>query len=84
MPIQIEQGAARMRAPRADLWLFPPAGTTFTQQDGWISQGYGLRRPAPVLVYAVRAAVPLLLRTDLVLVEPGTPVAVARSLVERA
>ena len=83
VPIQIEQGAARMRAPRADLWLFPPAGTTFTQQDGWISQGYGLRRPAPVLVYAVRAAVPLLLRTDLVLVEPGTPVAVARSLVER-
>ncbi len=82
-PIQIEQGAVCLRAPRADLWLFPPAGTTFTQHDGWISQGYGLRRPALVLVYAVRAAVPLHLRTDLVLVEPGTPAAVARSLVER-
>jgi hypothetical protein len=73
-----------LRAPRADLWLFPPANCTFRQENGWISRGYGLREPAPVLVYAVRASVPLALRTDLVLVPRGTPAAAARSLVERA
>ena len=59
---------AVLRAPRADLVLFPPRETVFRQEHGWISTGYGLRRPAPVLVYAVRAVVPLTLRTDLVLV----------------
>jgi hypothetical protein len=34
-----------------------------------------------VLVYTLRATVPLTLRTDLVLVEHGTPASVARSLV---
>jgi hypothetical protein len=78
-----EDGAVRLQAPRADLWLFPPPETTFRQEDGWISTGYGLRQRATVLVYAVRALVPLHLRTDLVLVPLGTPAAVARSLVER-
>ena len=81
--VEIEGRAARLRAPRADLWLFPARETTLRQEDGWISTGYGLRQPAPVLVYAVRAVVPLHLRTDLVLVPLGTPAAVARSLVER-
>ena len=45
--------------------------------------GYGLRQPAQVLVYAVRASVPIRLRTDLVLVPLGTPVDVARSQLER-
>jgi uncharacterized heparinase superfamily protein len=81
---ELHAGAVLLRAPRADLWLFPPANCTFRQENGWISRGYGLREPAPVLVYAVRASVPLALRTDLVLVPRGTPAAAARSLVERA
>ena len=81
--MEIDDEGARLRAPRADLWLFPPPRTTLRQEDGWISAGYGLRQPASVLVYAVRARVPLHLRTDLVLVPLGTPAAVARSLVER-
>jgi uncharacterized heparinase superfamily protein len=76
-----EEDAVRLRPPRADVWLFPPEGTIFRQEDGWISRGYGLREPAPVLVYAVRAAVPLALRTHLVLCPSGTPASVARSLV---
>jgi hypothetical protein len=83
VPMEIDSNAVRLRAPRGDLWLFPPDGTVFRQADGWISTGYGVRQPAPVLVYAVRAPVPLILRTDLVLVPLGTPAAVARSLVER-
>jgi uncharacterized heparinase superfamily protein len=75
-------GAVRLRAPRGDLWLFPPPGTEPRQEPGWISAGYGLRRPATVLVYAVRAPMPLCLRTQLVLVNRGTPLDVARSLVE--
>jgi hypothetical protein len=51
---------------------------------GWVSAGYGLREAAPVLVYAIRGPMPVTLRTDLVLVAPGTPVEVARSLVGRA
>jgi hypothetical protein len=76
--------ALLLRAPYADLWLFPPFETEFHQADGWISRGYGLREPAPVLVYAVPASVPLALRTDLVLVPHGTPASAARSLVGRA
>jgi uncharacterized heparinase superfamily protein len=80
---ELEEDTVRLSAPRADLWLFPPDATPLRRQDGWISRGYGLREPAPVLVYAVRAAVPLTLRTDLLLVPHGTPAATARSLVER-
>jgi hypothetical protein len=83
VPLLFEDGAVRLQAPRAALWLFPPDGTAQRQEDGWISAGYGLRQAAPVLVYAVRAPVPLTLRTDLVLVPHGTPAAIARSLVER-
>jgi hypothetical protein len=83
VPVEVEDGAVQLRAPRADLVVFPPRETTFRQEDGWISTGYGLRQPALVLVYAVRAAVPITLRTDLVLVPHGTPAAVARSLLER-
>jgi uncharacterized heparinase superfamily protein len=83
VPFEIaEGGSVRLSAPRADIWLFPPPETSMRKEQGWISAGYGLRRPATVLVYAVRAAVPIRLRTDLVLVPHGTPAALARSLVE--
>jgi hypothetical protein len=80
---EVVDDAVVLRAPRADLWLFPPGNATLGQEEGWISRGYGLRESAVILVYAVRATVPLTLRTDLVLVPHGTPGAVARSLVER-
>jgi Heparinase II/III-like protein/Heparinase II/III N-terminus len=83
VPFDLQDGLVCLHAPRADLWLFPPEATTLRTEPGWISHGYGLRRPATVLVYAVRAAVPLQLRTELVLVPHGTPAADARSLVER-
>jgi hypothetical protein len=83
VPFSMRDGAVVLSAPRADLWLFPPTGCRGRQDSGWISRGYGLREPAPVLVYAVRASVPLTLRTDLLLVPRGTPAAAARSLVER-
>ena len=82
VPFDRAEEAIVLHAPRGDLWLFPPSTTTPREETGWISRGYGLREPASVLVYAVRAAVPLVLRTDLVLVAHGTPGAVARSLVE--
>jgi hypothetical protein len=47
-----------------------------------VSAGYGLRQAATVLVYAVRAAVPMRLRTELVLVPRGTTAAAARSLLD--
>ncbi len=83
VPFELLDHLVRLHAPRADLWLFPPDATTLRIEPGWISHSYGLRQPAAVLVYAVRAAVPLELRTDLVLVPHGTPAEVARSLVER-
>jgi hypothetical protein len=83
VPFDLADEAVRLSAPHADLWLFPPAQTSFRQERGWISRGYGLREPASVLVYAVRASVPLALRTDLVLVPHGTRASAARSLVER-
>ena len=49
---------------------------------GRLRPGYGLREAATVLVYAVRRAVPLRLRTDLALVPAGTSANAARSLVE--
>jgi uncharacterized heparinase superfamily protein len=84
VPFDVEGDSVRLAAPRADLWLFPPAAASLRQEPGWISRGYGLREPAPVLVYAVRASVPHALRTDLVLVPHGTLASVARSLGERA
>jgi uncharacterized heparinase superfamily protein len=81
--IQVHDSLVCLQAPRADVWLIPPDGSTLRTEPGWISLGYGLRQPAPVLVYAVRGVVPLLLRTDLVLVPHGTPMSVARSLVGR-
>ena len=83
VPFELEDNSVRLRGAHADLWLLPPVGTTFRQEAGWISRGYGLREPATVLVYAVRSTVPLTLRTDLVLVPSGTPATVARSLVGR-
>jgi hypothetical protein len=83
VPFDLHDGLVCLRAPQADVWLVPPDGTTFRTEPGWISRGYGLRQSAVVLVYAVRAGVPLRLRTDLVLVPHGTPAAVARCLVER-
>jgi hypothetical protein len=84
VPFDLADQAVRLNAPHADLWLFPPADGTLRQENGWISRGYGLREPASVLVYAVRASVPLALRTDLILVPHGTPAAAARSLVEHS
>ena len=78
-----EAAAIRLTAPHADAWLFPPIGTTPREEPGWISRGYGLREPAKVLVFSMQAAVPLALRTDLVLVRRGTPFETARSLVGR-
>jgi len=82
VPFQIEEQAVRLRAPRGDLVLLPPIGTRLSQHQGWISRGYGLREPATVLNYATHANVPITLRTCLVLVESGTPISAARSLVE--
>jgi hypothetical protein len=82
VPFQIDEQAVRLRAPRGDLILFPPTGTALSQDQGWTSRGYGLREPATVLNYATRAKTPITLRTCLVLVESGTPVSAARSLVE--
>jgi uncharacterized heparinase superfamily protein len=83
VPFDLEDDeAVRLRAPRADVWLFPPARTLFRQDQGWISKGYGLRQPAPVLVYATNGKTPMRLRTDLVLVPSGTPAEAARSLLE--
>jgi uncharacterized heparinase superfamily protein len=82
VPFETEEGAMRLRAPRGDVWLFPPPETSPRHEQGWISDGYGRRRPASVLVYAVRAHTPSHLRTDLALVPSGTPASIARSLVE--
>lgn len=62
-------------------WLFPPEGMDVEEQDGWLSRGYGLRDPARVLAYRLRATVPLSLRTDIVLVAADTSATVARSLI---
>ncbi len=78
----VAERGIRLKAPRADLWLFAPAEATVRQEQGWISRGYGLREPATVVVYAVRRQMPLRLRTDMVLVPHGTPASVARSLLE--
>ena len=78
----LEDGAARVRAPHADLWLFPPPAAAGRQEPGWISRGYGHREPATVLVYAVRATLPLRLSTTLVLVPTGTDARQARSFVQ--
>jgi uncharacterized heparinase superfamily protein len=79
---EIAAEGVRLSAARGDVWLFPPRGMTLDQQPGWMSTGYGLREPATVLVYAVRASVPIRLRTDLVLVPHGTTAEAARSLLE--
>src|SRR5205823_9596629 len=52
VPFDLQDGLVCLHAPRADLWLFPPEATTLRTEPGWISHGYGLRRPATVLVYA--------------------------------
>jgi len=72
----------RLSAPRGDVWLFPPTGTEMREEPGWVSDGYGLRREASVLVYAARARVPIQLRTELVLVPTGTSARAARCQVE--
>jgi glycosyltransferase involved in cell wall biosynthesis len=68
----IEDECVRLRAPRGELILAAPLGTTLRQESGWISRGYGLREAATVLVYAVRATLPLRLTTRLVLEARGT------------
>jgi Heparinase II/III-like protein/Heparinase II/III N-terminus len=82
VPFQSEENAIRLKAPRADVILLPPTQTSASQQPGWTSQGYGLREPATVLVYASQRDVPTQFITRLILVESGTPVSAARSLVE--
>ena len=82
VPFEVGSDAVRLCAPSGDVFLFPPKDTSFAQQDGWISRGYGLREPARVLVYALRSSVTFRLRTELVLVPSGTPLDVARSKLE--
>jgi uncharacterized heparinase superfamily protein len=80
---ELDGDAVRLSAPRGDLWLFPPVGTSRRTEDGWISRAYGQREAATVLVYAVRAALPLRLVTRLILQPRGTSSAEARcSLVQ--
>jgi uncharacterized heparinase superfamily protein len=79
---EIDGGAVRLQAPRGDVILVPPPEATLRQQPGWISRGYGLREPARVLVYSVKARLPLTLSTSLALVDCGTPVSTARSLLQ--
>jgi uncharacterized heparinase superfamily protein len=78
---EVHEHGVCLHAMRADAWLFGPPEAELRQEPGWISRAYGHREPARVLVYAVRGAVPLSLETRLILVEPGTPLEVARSLV---
>jgi hypothetical protein len=84
VPFDIEANAVCLHAPRGDIWLWGPADLSLRQEPGWISDGYGLRRPAPVLVYETRTPVPLYLRTDLALLPAGTSRSVARCQVEQA
>jgi uncharacterized heparinase superfamily protein len=77
---EVVDDGVRLRAPRGDVWLFLPGEPR--QEPGWISRGYGHREPSTVLVYAVRAVLPIRLTTHLVLVPSGTPGQVARSLVQ--
>ncbi|HET6315346.1 MAG TPA: alginate lyase family protein, partial [Chloroflexota bacterium] len=82
VPHAFEQGGVMVRAPRGDVWLFPPRELSVREDAGWISRGYGHREPATVLVYSARLAVPASIHTTLVLVPSGTPVGEARSLVD--
>jgi len=83
VPFDVEDDrTVRLRAPRADVWLFAPERALFRVDEGWISKGYGLREPARVLVYAINGRTPMHLRTDLVLVPSGTPASAARCLLE--
>ncbi|HEY1293195.1 MAG TPA: alginate lyase family protein, partial [Chloroflexota bacterium] len=79
---ELEDNAIRLRAPRGDVIMFPPSELARSTQPGWISNGYGLRQPATVLVFAARTRIPITHRTFLVLVDSGTPVSTARCLVE--
>ena len=54
-----------------ELWvrpLEPPEGMALEQRPGWLSRGYGHRQPATVLVYSLRATLPVTLTTVLALV----------------
>jgi uncharacterized heparinase superfamily protein len=82
VPFEVLEEGVRLRAPRGDVWLFPPAGASLKVEPGWISKGYGLREPSQVLVYAVRGRVPIHLRTEVVLVASGTSASAARCQVE--
>jgi hypothetical protein len=82
VPFHVEADAVCLHAPRGDVWLWGPVEAALSQEPGWISSGYGRRQPATVLVYALRAQLPLQLRTDLVLVPVGTSRSAARCQVE--
>jgi len=81
---EFEGGTVRLTAPRGDLLLVPPRGMALRQEQGWISRAYGQRDPATVLVYAVRAPLPLRLTTLLALAPPGTPSHTVRSVVQNS
>jgi len=52
----------RLTAAGRDVWLLPDeraAGLGFTIEDGWVSPSYGVRVPTRVLVWRLRASVPL-------------------------
>ena len=77
-------GRSCSSAPRGDLWLLPPVGIPVRIDRGWVSAGYGLRRAAPVLVYAVRSCrCPSLCGPIWCWCHTAPPASVARSLVGR-
>jgi hypothetical protein len=82
VPFAVEDDAIRLRAPRGDVIMLRPSELAMRTQQGSISRGYGLHEPAPVLVFAAQIQIPARFRTSLLLVDAGTPVTTARSLVE--
>jgi hypothetical protein len=79
-PVTIGPGLwARAQGRRAHgLWLLPLSRQTLSPLiregheapiDGWISPGYGQRRPAPVLIYEATVGVPLRITTLVVPVD---------------
>ncbi len=79
--------AVRLRAPRGDLWIVPlttPLSLDLAMERGWVSRGYGLREPAPVLRYAGRARLPLSLTIGLALVPARTSLEDARAVLDDA
>jgi hypothetical protein len=72
VPIREVDGlAVRLAGRTGDLWVRPqqpPQAMVLEQRPGWLSRAYGHREPATVLVYSLRATLPVTLTTVLALV----------------